>query len=93
MVSSLVSRVARTILLMFWIAWISALASLIPAPYGTVLSWAGGLVLVVHLVEYLALKPRFATRGRDDLSLARTLLFGFVHWLPMLRRTDAENAS
>lgn len=78
----------------FWVAWALSIASLIPQPYGKIVLWVGGLLLLIHLVEYLAMKTIIARRNNGEVDFIQTLLFGYGHWLPMLlesrRTTDGS---
>jgi len=84
----LVIRLTKVALLAFWLACILSLVSLIPKPYGQTIVWIGGLVLLVHLVEYVFVKSRVAERNAGNTGFIQTLLFGFVYWLPVLKRPD-----
>jgi uncharacterized protein YhhL (DUF1145 family) len=79
-------NVGKAAVAVFWLAWILSLVSVIPSHYGSTIVFLGGLVLVVHLFEYLLVKSKFAERGGDGISFVQTLLFGFAHWLPLLKQ-------
>ncbi len=84
----LVIGLTQVALLAFWLACILSLISLIPNPYGQTILWIGGLVLLVHLVEDVFVKSRVAERSAENTGFIQTLLFGFVYWLPVLKRPD-----
>ena len=84
----LVIGLTQVALLAFWLACILSLISLIPNPYGQTILWIGGLVLLVHLVEYLFVKSRVAERSAENTGFILTILFAFVYWLPALKRPD-----
>ena len=85
---NLVIRLTQVALLAFWLACALSLVSLIPRPYGQSILWIGGLVLLVHLVEYVFVKSRVAERNAANTGFIQTILFGFVCWLPVLKRPD-----
>ena len=85
---NLVIGLTKVALLAFWLACILSLISLIPKSYGQTILWIGGLVLLVHLVEYLFVKSKLAERSAENTGFIQTLLFGFVYWLPVLKRRD-----
>ena len=85
---SLVMSVAKVALLAFWLACILSLVSVIPKPYGSTILWIGGLVLLVHLVEYLFVKSKVAERNGGNTGFIQTMLFGLFYWLPVLKRSE-----
>jgi uncharacterized protein YhhL (DUF1145 family) len=85
---NMVIGVTKIALLMFWLACILSLVSVIPEPYGRTILWIGGVLLLVHLVEYLFDKSRVAERSGGDTGFIQTMTFGFAHWLPVLKRPD-----
>jgi hypothetical protein len=50
--------------------------------------WTGVVLLLVHLSEYVAVRSRLTQT--DGNHFVRTLLFGFGHWLPLLRKGKRE---
>jgi uncharacterized protein YhhL (DUF1145 family) len=89
----LLVKVTRTGVIVFWIAMILSLVSVVPEPYGQFIVWLGCLVLVVHLIQYLFVKSKVTLPDGSELSFVKTMLFGFTHWLPMVvngRGSDSE---
>ena len=86
----LVIKVTKFALLAFWLAWVLSLLSLIGPPNGQTILWIGGLLLLVHFLEYLFVKSRVAERDNGNTGFIQTMLFGFGHWLPVLKRPDEE---
>jgi len=80
----LIVKGTRIAVVMFWVAMALSLVSVIPGPYGPPIIWIGGLVLLIHLAQYLFVKSIFAGRYSEDFSFVQTMLFGFTHWLPLL---------
>ncbi len=85
---SLVMNVTKVALLALWLACILSLVSVIPRPYGSTILWIGGLILLVHLVEYLFVKSGVAERNGGNTDFIQNMLFGFAHWLPVLKRSN-----
>ena len=76
--------------LVFWGA--AALSVLIPMPpsVATVLQYGALLLLVVHMLEVpIAWRHIKLYQGPLAVSILFTLLFGFVHWLPLKRSAEA----
>jgi uncharacterized protein YhhL (DUF1145 family) len=86
----LVIKVTKVALLVFWLAWVLSLLSLTGPPYGQTIVWIGGLLLLIHFLEYLFVKSRVAERDNGNTGFIQTMLFGFGHWLPVLKRPDEE---
>jgi uncharacterized protein YhhL (DUF1145 family) len=81
-------NVTKAALLGLWLACILSLVSLIPAPYGQTILWLGGVVLLVHFVEYLLVRSKVAERQEGKTGFAGTMVYGFGYWLPVLRRSQ-----
>jgi uncharacterized protein YhhL (DUF1145 family) len=84
----LIANTGKVLLLGFWVAWIASLASLVPDPLRPYVVWTGVVLLLVHLSEYVAVRSRLTQT--DGNHFVRTLLFGFGHWLPLLRKGKRE---
>jgi len=77
----------RAILVVLWslsVLVILSLASLPTALLSYVLPLAG-IVLLVHLFEYFAMKTKVSAKTKIEMSLIQTMLWGFVYWLPLLK--------
>jgi len=81
---NLIVNGTRIAVVVFWVAFVLSLVSVIPGPYSSYIIWLGGLVLLIHLAEYFYVKYRFAGANPVKISFVKTLLFGFTHWLPPL---------
>ena len=79
-------KVIRFAAIVFWLAFLLSLVSVVPAPASSVIIWVGVFVLAMHLAEYLYAKRVLTTLGRDKVSFVRTMLFGFTHLLPLLQK-------
>ena len=84
----LVIKITKIGLLAFWFAVALSLFSLLGKPYSQTILWIGGILLVIHLVEYLFVRSRVAERNNGNTGFVQTMLFGFGHWLPVLKRPD-----
>lgn len=64
----------------------SFFTSLLPGflqPYDSYLFGFGLLMIVVHVIEFLVLKIKY--ENLTELDFIQTLLFGFAHWLPIIK--------
>jgi len=86
MLDSLV-KVTRIAVVVFWFALFLSLISVIPNPYGRYIVWLAGLVLLIHLLEYFLVRSRFTGPDAGKFSFFKTILFGFTHWLPLLKHS------
>ena len=80
-------KVTRIAVGAFWFALFLSLISVIANPYGRYIVWIAGLVLLIHLLEYYLVRPRLAGPGAGKFSFFKTMLFGFTHWLPLLKHS------
>lgn len=83
---NLALTVSKMVILVFWLAFVLSLASVVPGTYGQIITWVGVLVLVLHCVEYLAIRGGIIVLEGGEAGFVQTLLFGFTHWLPLVRR-------
>ena len=83
---NLTISVTKAALRVLWLACILSLVSLIPAQYGQTILWLGGVVLVIHFVEYLLVRSKVAERQGGKTGFLGTMVYGFGYWLPVLRR-------
>ncbi len=84
MLDSLV-KVTRIAVVAFWFALFLSLISVIPSPYGRYIVWLAGLVLLIHLLEYFLVRSKLSGSESEKFSFFKTMLFGFMHWLPLLK--------
>jgi len=78
----LIVKGTRIAVVVFWVAMALSLVSVIPSPYGLLIIWIGGFVLLIHLFQFLFVKYNVAGMNCDEISFIKTMLFGFTHWLP-----------
>ena len=64
---------------------------MVEVPYASVVRTAALLVLVAHALE-VPVAFKFGKRydGPLGVSVALTLLFGFLHWIPLARQQRAR---
>lgn len=89
---NLIVNGTKIAVLAFWAAFVLSLLSVVPDPYSLFIFWLGGLVLLIHLAEYLFVKYRFAGTEAGEINFVKTMLFGFTHWLPLII-DERENKS
>lgn len=75
---------SKAILVALYIATLLSLLLPALAPYSHTLLIISAVLLVAHVGEYLWVRDRLA--GFEGNHFLQTLLFGFVHWLPIIRR-------
>jgi uncharacterized protein YhhL (DUF1145 family) len=78
-------KVTRIGVVAFWFALFLSLISVIPNPYGRYIVWLAGLVLLIHLFQYFLVRSSFTEADAGKFSFFKTMLFGFTHWLPLLK--------
>jgi len=79
-----------------WIIWIGSLAAMIFGGgwVATVGQWTFGLMFVVHIIEFIMQRSLFQRAGGSTLEhFVQTLIYGFMHWAPIKKRLEAEEAS
>ena len=73
-------------LVLFWVAWVLALLSLLPDTWNRSVVWIGVALLVTHFGEYLFLRSKVAARQGGNSGFIGFMLFGFAYWLPVLKK-------
>jgi uncharacterized protein YhhL (DUF1145 family) len=76
-------KATRIGVIVFWVALVLSLISVIPRPYSSYVIWIGGWVLLIHLLEYFYVKAKFPGQDSVEISFVQTMLFGFTYWLPL----------
>ena len=84
---NLIIHCTKALLAGLWILAILGFISLSPLPeeYQFYLLVLAGIVFLVHLLEYFAMKGKVKTKRNIDISFVQTMLWGFGHWLPLLK--------
>ncbi|MFD2180382.1 DUF1145 domain-containing protein [Veronia pacifica] len=67
--------------IIFWAAFVLSLFSLLPQDWNVVVTFLGIILLVIHFMEYVAVKYN----SDKETSFIQTMIFGVLHWLPILR--------
>jgi uncharacterized protein YhhL (DUF1145 family) len=77
----------KALLAGLWILAILGFISIspLPAEYQFYLLVLAGIVLLVHLLEYIAMKAKVKSKSNTEISFVQTMLWGFGHWLPLLK--------
>ncbi len=75
----LVWKIAKAVLLLFWLAALVNLLMPFPEPLGGRLGWFAGIILAVHVVEVLLFNSRLSSRPQPWLERLQVLLFGIAH--------------
>ncbi|EMG4342666.1 DUF1145 domain-containing protein [Pseudomonas aeruginosa] len=73
----------KLVTLVFWGAVLVNLLHPFAYPLNWLLSIAGGLILLIHLIEILVLGGRLKARAHPWLDRLQVLLFGVFHMLAL----------
>ena len=60
--------------------------SLIPQEFQNYVLALLGVVLVVHLIEFIAIKDKLKKKTNIEMNFFQTMLWGFGYWLPILKK-------
>ncbi len=84
---NLIIHSTKALLAGLWLLAILGLVSITPLPaeYQSYLLPLAGIVLFVHLLEYVAMKAKVKSKSNTEISFVQTMLWGFGHWLPLLK--------
>ena len=87
----MLNNILKLSCLLIYALALAALAGLLPPAYaGTCINLAG-LMLIIHVLEAVAVfKHLHKYRGPMWMSLLLTLLFGLLHWQPLLKLQSAK---
>lgn len=72
-------KLAKALLLLFWMAALVNLLMPFPEPLGGRLGWLAGIILIAHVVEMLLFNRRLQARPQPWLERLQVLAFGFLH--------------
>ena len=73
-----------------WIAIAYNLLAPLPGLLYAILFYAGLVLLIGHLCEWIALKGKLAQLGYTGSgAFVRVMVFGFFWWVPLVRSTTA----
>lgn len=78
-----IAGLGKTIALLFWAAVLANLLHPFAQPFATLLLAAGGLILLIHIIELLVLGGRLQGRAHPWRDRAQVLLFGVFHLLSL----------
>ncbi len=72
----------KVFLYAFWIAFILSIFSMLPAEFNSIMFYLGLIMLGIHVLEYVVIKFVMS----KDIGFIQTLIFGFGHWLPLMKK-------
>ena len=81
----LIIQSTKALLLALWVVCVLSLLSIVPEPYARTVLIIGAVVLLVHFVEYLLVRSKVAEKLDGNTGFIGTMVYGFGHWLPVLR--------
>ena len=82
----MIITLTKIVLVIFWVAWILSLLSMMPQPYGQTVMWIGIALLIIHLAEFLLLRSKLEEHRGGKANFVGTMVFGFGYWLPYLKK-------
>lgn len=85
---SLIIKLAQVGIVVFWLAMILSVTSVVPPPYREPIVWIGTFVLLIHLSEYFFIRNRVSSRQGAGISFLGTMIFGFTYWLPLISEKE-----
>jgi uncharacterized protein YhhL (DUF1145 family) len=79
----------KVLLTSVWVLAILALLSLspLPADYQFYAVTLAGVALLVHFIEFFAMKAKFKKQSGLAMNFVQTMLWGFGYWLPILKQS------
>ncbi|ASP48453.1 DUF1145 domain-containing protein [Cognaticolwellia beringensis] len=82
----------KALLTGLWSFAILGLLSLSPLPTEVQLyvSLLACVVLLVHYIEFFAMKNKFKNQSGLAMNFLQTMLWGFGYWLPILKHATEE---
>ncbi len=85
---SLIIYILKTSLVALWVLALLGILSISPFPeqYQFYILPLACLVLLVHLIEYFAMKAKLKNKSDIEMSFVQTMLWGFGYWLPLLKK-------
>ena len=80
----------KYLLLGFWLVFVLNLLApgslSISASVSQWVNWIGLAMLVVHVLEFVAMRNKLASRGHAGaVNFVQVMLFGILYWKPLLR--------
>lgn len=80
-------QLTKAVLLIFYAVALLSLIAPFLSEYRRILWIIAALLVAVHAGEYVALKDKMASADPEQSNhLIKTLLFGYGHWLPLVRK-------
>ena len=84
---NLIIYITKAVLGGLWLMTILGLLSISPLPieYQPYILILSGIVLLVHLLEFVAVKATVLSRIKSQVNFMQTMLWGFGYWLPLIK--------
>ena len=78
----------KILLVGLWGVAILILFSISPIPkdYQNYVLILTGIVLMVHFIEFVAIKGKLKRNNDIEMNFLQTMLWGFGYWLPILKK-------
>ncbi|WP_342244239.1 DUF1145 domain-containing protein [Pseudomonas sp. OTU5201] len=86
----LIMGLGKLVALLFWLVVIANLISPFARPFEMLLNGAGGLLILVHLLEIMLFNSLLRGRASPWLDRMQLLLFGVFHLLSIPRHAAKE---
>jgi len=80
--------ITKGLLVILWALAILLLVSLSPLSieFNFYVLALASTVLIIHLIEYFAIKAKIIAKTKIKMSFVQTMLWGFGYWLPLLNK-------
>lgn len=87
-------RMNQPVCIILWIAVVYNLMLPVSGTVGTVLLWAGPILLIAHIGEWLIFRGRLKELGHEGFpAFLKVLVYGFCWWLPIIREAGSRGTS
>lgn len=82
-------KINQPVCIALWFAIVYNLFMPLPGYLYTILLYAGPVLLVGHLSEWIALKGKLEKLGHSGTEVfVKVMVFGFFWWVPAIRSAD-----
>ena len=77
----------KIITAVFWLCFAYNTFLPFPEPSSSIIAWCGIILALVHVIEFVLKKSALDEIGAGGThGFYQTLLFGFLYWLPLLKK-------
>lgn len=81
--------ILKIVAAIFWLVFAVNTFQPFAEPATSIIAWAGIILAVTHVIEFLIKKKDLDTINAGGVhGFSQTLLFGFVYWVPLLRKAE-----